>query len=80
MPHIGGSDIAGDIVSVNAESTWTPGTRVVINPGVVTQEDEWTRRGEDSLSPGYRIIGEQMRGGFAEYVTCLLYTSDAADE
>lgn len=68
MPHITGSDIAGEIVSVNADSVWTPGTRVVIAPGVVTVEDEWTRRGEDSLSPGYRIIGEHLRGGLAEYV------------
>ncbi|NDC38071.1 MAG: alcohol dehydrogenase [Proteobacteria bacterium] len=69
MPHIGGSDISGEIVAVNSDSVWSPGTKVVINPGVITSEDEWTRRGEDSLSPGYRIIGEQMRGGLAEFVT-----------
>ena len=69
MPHIGGSDIAGEIVSVNAESSWTPGTKVIVNPGVSTGEDEWTRRGEESVSPGYRIVGEQFKGGFAEYVT-----------
>lgn len=67
MPHITGSDIAGEIVSVAADSGWTPGTRVIVNPGVISGEDEWTRRGEDSLSPGYRIIGEQLRGGLAEY-------------
>lgn len=69
MPHITGSDIAGDIVAVNADSVWSAGTRVIVNPGILTGEDEWTRRGEDSLSPGYRIIGEQVRGGLAEYVT-----------
>ena len=69
MPHITGSDIVGEIVSVNADSVWSPGTRVIINPGVSTSDDEWTRRGEDSLSPGYRIIGENLRGGMAEYVT-----------
>ncbi|MCB0311313.1 MAG: zinc-binding dehydrogenase [Bdellovibrionales bacterium] len=68
MPHITGSDIAGEIVSVNAESNWTPGTRVVINPGINTAEDEWTRSGEESVSPGYRIIGEQIRGGLAQYI------------
>ncbi len=68
MPHITGSDIAGEIVSINSPGTaWAPGTRVIVNPGVVTAEDEWTRRGEDSLSPGYKIIGEQLRGGMAEY-------------
>ncbi|RMG42920.1 MAG: alcohol dehydrogenase [Candidatus Dadabacteria bacterium] len=68
MPHITGSDIAGEIVEVNGVANWKAGTRVVVNPGVVTREDEWTRRGEDSISPGYRIIGEQMRGGLAELV------------
>jgi NADPH:quinone reductase-like Zn-dependent oxidoreductase len=71
MPHVGGSDIAGEIVAVNTPgSTWTPGTRVIVNPGIITSEDEWTRKGEDSLSPGYKIIGEQLRGGLAEY-TCV---------
>lgn len=70
MPHITGSDIAGEIVSVNTpNSAWTPGSRVIVNPGILTSEDEWTRKGEDSLSPGYKILGEQMRGGMAEYVT-----------
>lgn len=67
MPHITGSDIAGEIVKVNAASQWTPGTRVMVNPGVLTTEDEWTRRGESSVSPGYKILGEQLRGGMAEY-------------
>ena len=31
-------------------------------------EDEFTRRGEDTLSPGYRLLGEHLRGGFAEIV------------
>lgn len=69
MPHIGGSDIAGEIVEVNAETQWTAGTRVIVNPGIVGADDEWTRNGEDSVSPNYRIIGEQLRGGMAEYVT-----------
>jgi len=68
MPHIGGSDIAGEIVSVNADSGWTAGSKVIVNPGVSTGEDEWTRRGEESVSPGYKIVGEQFKGGFAEYV------------
>lgn len=69
MPHITGSDVAGEVLAVNADgTTWTPGTRVVVNPGIATSDDEWTRRGEDSLSPGFKILGEQIRGGMAEYV------------
>lgn len=70
MPHISGSDVAGDIVKVNApNSGLVQGSRVIINPGITTSEDQWTRRGEDSVSPGYKILGEQRRGGMAEYVT-----------
>jgi NADPH:quinone reductase-like Zn-dependent oxidoreductase len=69
MPHIGGADVAGEVVAVNVPgTTWTPGMRVIVNPGIVTSEDEWTRKGEDSLSPGYKILGEQLKGGMAEYV------------
>jgi NADPH:quinone reductase-like Zn-dependent oxidoreductase len=70
LPHIGGADIAGEIVSVNAPgSTWSSGTQVIVYPGISTADDEWTRTGQESLSPGYKIIGEQTQGGFAEYVT-----------
>mgnify|MGYP000924595321 FL=1 len=67
MPHVTGSDVAGEIVSAPG-STFVAGQKVVINPGIVTTEDEWTRRGEDSMSPGYRVLGEQIRGGLAEYL------------
>jgi len=68
MPHIGGSDIAGEIVSVGSESGWVPGTKVIVYPGLISTEDEWTRRGEESVSANYKIIGEQVPGGMAEYV------------
>ncbi|MDZ4785467.1 MAG: zinc-binding dehydrogenase [bacterium] len=69
MPHISGSDISGEIVSVNApNSQFAVGTRVIVNPGICTADDQWTRRGEDSVSPGYKLLGEQKRGGMAEYV------------
>jgi NADPH:quinone reductase-like Zn-dependent oxidoreductase len=69
MPHWGGSDIAGEIARLGpGVSGWQVGQRVVIDPGVNTVEDEFTRRGEHSVSPGYKILGEQLRGGLAEYV------------
>ena len=68
LPHITGSDVCGEIVSAPAESGWRAGTRVIINPGIVTGEDQWTRRGAESLSPNYKILGEQLPGGMAEYV------------
>jgi NADPH:quinone reductase-like Zn-dependent oxidoreductase len=69
LPHIGGSDVVGEIVSVNAESLWKPGTRVIVSPGSNRSEDEWTRRGQDSISPGYEILGESRKGGLAEFVS-----------
>jgi len=69
MPHWGGADVAGVIVDLGEGVTgWQMGQRVVVDPGINTMEDEFTRRGEDTISPGYHILGEQVRGGFAEYV------------
>lgn len=69
MPHVGGADIAGVVVTKGSEvNGWEPGTRVVLCPGFSSVEDEYTARGEDSLSPGYRIFGESCRGGLADYV------------
>jgi NADPH:quinone reductase-like Zn-dependent oxidoreductase len=69
FPWIPGADGAGVIDSAGANvSAVAPGDRVVLNPGVNTIEDEYTRRNEHPLSPGYRILGEHRAGTFAEYV------------
>lgn len=69
MPHWCGADVAGEVDRVGeGVSGWTPGQKVVVDPGVSTTEDEFTRRGEASVSPGYHILGEQVRGGAAEYL------------
>ena len=68
-PHIGGCDASGVVESYGAGASGPAiGTRVAIDPGLTTQEDEWTRRGEDSVSPGYVILGEHSTGGAAEFV------------
>ena len=68
MPHWGGSDIAGVIVGLGEGVTdWNEGQRVVADPGFNTVEDEFTRSGRHSMSPGYHILGEQVRGGLADY-------------
>jgi len=68
-PHVGGCDVSG-VVDAYGEGASGPaiGARVAIDPGLSTKEDEWTRRGEDSVSPGYVILGEHSTGGAAEYV------------
>lgn len=69
MPHWGGSDIAGTIAELGSGvKGWSLGQRVVVDPGLNIAGDEFTRRGEHSMSPGYHIFGEQTRGGLAEYI------------
>jgi NADPH:quinone reductase-like Zn-dependent oxidoreductase len=68
-PHIGGCDVSGIVEAYGEGATGLAvGARVAIDPGISTTEDEWTRRGEDSLSPGYKILGEHITGGAAEFV------------
>ncbi|MBP8645372.1 MAG: zinc-binding dehydrogenase [Syntrophobacteraceae bacterium] len=68
MPHWSGSDIAGVVESVGSGVTgWDAGDRVVVDPGFNPEEDEFTLRGEHSVSPRFCILGEHVRGGFAEY-------------
>ncbi len=69
LPHIGGSDGAGNVAELGpGVSGMSVGDRVGIDPGISTRVDEWTRRGRDSLSPGYQILGEHRGGTFAEQV------------
>jgi NADPH:quinone reductase-like Zn-dependent oxidoreductase len=69
MPHWCGADVAGEISALGSGvSGWTVGQRVVVDPGISRLEDEFTRRGQVSVSPGYSVLGEHVRGGAAEYV------------
>jgi len=69
MPHWCGADVAGEVAAAGeGVSGWQEGQRVIVDPGITTAADEFTRRGEDSLSPGYRILGEHVHGGAAGYV------------
>jgi NADPH:quinone reductase-like Zn-dependent oxidoreductase len=75
MPHIGGSDIAGEIVEEGkgrgkgrGKNGLGVGDRVVVNPSLSCGECEYCQRGDVVLCGRYRIIGEHTQGGFAEYV------------
>ena len=67
MPHIGGSDVSG--IVVEGKGSWKDGDKVVVDPGISSIEDSWTEKGLDSMSPGYKILGEHISGGCAEYVS-----------
>jgi NADPH:quinone reductase-like Zn-dependent oxidoreductase len=69
LPHVLGSDIAGVVDAVGAEVLdLTIGTEVLVNPGLSCGVCERCLRGEDSLCRQYKIIGEQTRGGYADFV------------
>ena len=69
MPHWCGADVAGEIAGLGPDvSGWQIGQRVAVDPGVNLSKDEYTRRGDDSVSPNYHILGEHVRGGAAEYL------------
>ncbi|MBX7112740.1 MAG: zinc-binding dehydrogenase [Myxococcaceae bacterium] len=69
FPHVLGSDVAGVIDAAGAEVDDLPvGTEVVVNPGLSCGACERCLKGEDNLCKGYRIIGEHLAGGYAEYL------------
>lgn len=77
LPHIGGSDIAGEIAALGAECPgWSVGDRVALTPGFVPQgvHDEWIDRGEECLSALYQIFGETCPGGLSEYIVAPVET------
>jgi NADPH:quinone reductase-like Zn-dependent oxidoreductase len=68
LPHIGGSDVVGILEHAYGDCQIPLGSKVVIDPSISSVEDEWTLRGLHSLSPHYKILGENVPGGLAEYV------------
>lgn len=69
LPHVGGCDIAGvvEAVGVNVEG-WREGERVVVNPALWCGRCEYCIAGEESLCVKFRIMGEHVTGGAAEYI------------
>lgn len=69
LPHIGCSDIAGEIAAVGeAVSEWREGEHVIINPNIWCGQCEMCQAGEESLCESFGIIGEHAAGGAAEYI------------
>lgn len=69
MPHVLGSDVAGVVDAVGAEVTdLKPGAEALVNPGLSCGACEKCLSGEDVLCRSYAILGEHVRGGYAEYV------------
>jgi NADPH:quinone reductase-like Zn-dependent oxidoreductase len=69
MPHIVGSDIAGEVVEIGALVTRVkPGDRVLLAPGISCGHCEACFKGLDSACRDYTLFGVLVDGGYAEYV------------
>jgi len=69
LPHVGGSDIAGEVAKLGqGVAGWQAGERVAVNPSLSCGACDMCRAGEDCLCKDYRILGEHTWGGFAEFV------------
>jgi len=68
LPHISGSDVAGEVVDALADGV-TIGQRVMLQPGVSCGRCTACLSGRDNLCPAYEVLGYQHHpGGYAELV------------
>ncbi|HOW58123.1 MAG TPA: zinc-binding dehydrogenase [Candidatus Omnitrophota bacterium] len=69
MPHILGSDVAGEVVEKGKKVHGIPLYKpVIVAPGISCGKCDYCKSGWDSLCRQYRILGFQENGGYAEYV------------
>jgi NADPH:quinone reductase-like Zn-dependent oxidoreductase len=68
LPHISGSDVAGDVVAAAAPQVAT-GIRVMLQPGVSCGRCAACLSGRDNECERYEVLGYRNHpGGYAEYV------------
>jgi len=69
LPHILGADVAGEVAELGSDVTgFEAGDRVVVNPGISCGRCEYCIAGEEPECAEYKILGEHLPGGYAEYV------------
>ncbi|MGA7919630.1 MAG: zinc-binding dehydrogenase [Candidatus Acidiferrales bacterium] len=69
LPHIPGSDIAGDVARVGDKvANLKVGDRVMLQPGISCGQCESCLAGDDNLCPAYTLFGRMVDGGCAEFV------------
>jgi len=69
MPHIPGSDVAGEVAAIEPFSGVAVGTRVMLQPGISCGRCQACLSGRDNECPRYEVLGHLNHpGGYAEYV------------
>lgn len=69
LPHIPGADFSGTLVALGRQvDGWTAGQPVTANPSLWCGRCAFCLRGEQGLCDDFAIVGEHVRGGFAEFV------------
>jgi len=75
MPHIPGADGAGEIVALGSPlpegegSGMREGDHVVINANLGCGECEFCLAGKDNMCVDWHLLGETVRGTYAEYIS-----------
>jgi NADPH:quinone reductase-like Zn-dependent oxidoreductase len=69
LPHIPGSDVAGEIVDPGGDASLRTGQRVLLHPGLNCGTCKSCRDGRDSLCESYDVLGFKSDGGYAELVS-----------
>lgn len=68
-PHILGADGAGEVSAIGGEVlNFSIGDRVVINPSISCRQCSLCQSGRDNLCRDWHLLGESLRGTYAEYV------------
>lgn len=68
LPHISGTEVAGEVASVGSDVTSVQvGQRVLVNPTISCGVCSFCRSGEDNMCLQGRVYGVQTDGGYAEY-------------
>lgn len=68
-PRVMGHEIVGEVVESDRGGPLAPGTRVVVDPELYCGRCYHCRIGETHLCPDGRLLGRDVDGGFAQYVT-----------
>ncbi len=69
LPHINGSDVAGDVVEVGEYiADIKPGQRVLLVPMVFCNHCQWCTSAQQNFCPQFTVLGRSVDGGNCELI------------